>query len=53
VAGVPSEVLNPPNAWKHPSDYYNAASDLAQMFKDNFDRLGPEIPSKIKQAGPK
>ena len=53
VAGVPSEVLNPPDAWKHASDYHNAASDLAQMFKDNFDRLGPEIPSKIKQAGPK
>ena len=53
VAGVPSEVLNPADAWKHPSDYHNAASDLAQMFKDNFDRLGPDIPSKIKQAGPK
>ena len=53
VAGVPSEVLNPPDSWKHASDYHNAASDLAQMFKDNFDRLGPEIPSKIKQAGPK
>ena len=53
VEGVPSEVLNPADAWRTPSDYESAAIKLAGMFKDNFDQLGPEIPLEIRQAGPR
>jgi len=34
--GVPSEILNPRNAWKDPQAYDQAAAQLAQLFKDNY-----------------
>ncbi|MBH16494.1 MAG: phosphoenolpyruvate carboxykinase (ATP) [Gemmatimonadetes bacterium] len=53
VEGVPSGVLNPADAWQDSAAYDTAALHLADMFKDNFDQLGPEIPIEIKQAGPR
>jgi len=53
VEGVPSRVLNPADAWENRSGYDSAAVRLADMFKKNFDQLGPEVPFEIKQAGPR
>jgi phosphoenolpyruvate carboxykinase (ATP) len=50
--GVPAEVLNPRNTWRHPSDYDAQANRLARMFHENFRSFEAEAPPEIAAAGP-
>jgi phosphoenolpyruvate carboxykinase (ATP) len=47
---VPSELLNPRNAWKDHAAYDRMASELAERFAKNFERF--EVPDAIRAAGP-
>ena len=50
---VPAVILNPRDTWKDKAAYDEQAKKLAKMFKDNFDKKYPNMPEKIKNAGPK
>ena len=47
VPDVPSEVLNPRNAWADKSAYDEQARKLAQLFFDNFKRFAPHVADSI------
>ena len=49
--GVPTEVLNPRNAWADKESYDSQAADLAAKFEANFHRF--DAPEAVKAAGPK
>ncbi|HEX7122361.1 MAG TPA: phosphoenolpyruvate carboxykinase (ATP) [Gemmatimonadaceae bacterium] len=52
VPGVPSNVLNPRSTWSDPAAYDAQARKLAEMFRQNFAKLG-EVDAAIKAAGPR
>jgi phosphoenolpyruvate carboxykinase (ATP) len=49
---VPSEILNPRNAWSDPSAYDVQARHLANLFQENFAKFKNVSPA-IAKAGPK
>lgn len=49
---VPSEILDPRNVWKDPSEYEKAAHTLAEKFRENFKKYD-DMPANIVNAGPK
>lgn len=51
VEGVPSEVLNPRNAWKDGAAYDAKAKELAKKFRDNDKKF--DMPEAVRNAGPK
>ena len=53
VTDVPSEVLNPRDTWSDKNAYDAQADKLAKMFMENFEKKYPNMPSEIKNAGPK
>ena len=53
IIDCPSEILNPKDTWKDKNAYDEQAKKLAHMFKENFDKKYPHMPSEIKNAGPK
>lgn len=52
IAGIPTEILTPRTTWSNPEEYDAKASELAEMFRKNFEQFGSESES-IKAAGPK
>jgi phosphoenolpyruvate carboxykinase (ATP) len=49
--GVPSQVLNPRNAWRDKAAYDKAAEDLCNRFARNFEKF--DAPPEVRAAGPK
>jgi phosphoenolpyruvate carboxykinase (ATP) len=47
VPDVPSEVLNPRNAWPDKTGYDEQARKLSQLFFDNFKRFAGHVPESI------
>jgi phosphoenolpyruvate carboxykinase (ATP) len=50
VPGVPDEVLQPAKTWDDPEAYVRKAKELAQAFKDNFNKFS-NVPEEIKKLG--
>ncbi|HYG61173.1 MAG TPA: phosphoenolpyruvate carboxykinase (ATP), partial [Thermoanaerobaculia bacterium] len=53
VEGVPDNVLRPRETWQNPADYDAKASQLADMFADNFEKYEAGVSEEIKAAGPR
>ncbi len=49
---VPSEVLQPRDAWRNKGNYDQAANKLVGMFQDNFKKFEAGSSQEIIQAGP-
>jgi len=49
--GVPSQLLNPRNAWADKAAYDRAAADLCARFAKNFEQF--DAPEQVRAAGPK
>ena len=52
VEGVPDQVLRPRDTWKNPADYDAKASQLADMFAENFKKYESGVSEEVKAAGP-
>lgn len=53
VPGVPSEILNPLNAWSDGADSFNKeVKSLAGKFAQNFTKYADQATSEVKAAGP-
>ena len=52
IPGVPSEVLNPRDAWADKAAYDTKANELAQKFQDNFKKFGTVSADISAQGGP-
>ena len=51
--GVPAAVLDPRSTWPDAAKYDEQAGKLAKMFVDNFKTFEADVPSTVKEAGPK
>jgi phosphoenolpyruvate carboxykinase (ATP) len=49
---VPANVLNPRSTWSDPAAYDAQARKLADMFRENFEKIG-NVDAATKHAGPK
>jgi len=52
VEGVPDQVLRPRETWKNPADYDAKATQLADMFAENFKKYESGVEESVKAAGP-
>ena len=52
IEDVPDEILIPETQWKDKEDYKKTAMELAEKFKENFNRF-PNASKAILMAGPK
>ena len=52
ISGVPTEVLSPRKTWQNPEEYDTAASRLAEMFRENFERFADQVPDEVIASGP-
>lgn len=52
VEGVPTEVLNPREAWTDKAAYDKKAAELAEMFNNNFKKFANVSEDIIKKGGP-
>jgi phosphoenolpyruvate carboxykinase (ATP) len=51
--GVPSELLNPRNTWACPEAYDRQVTQLAKLFRKNFEKYEAGVSKQIVEAGPK
>jgi phosphoenolpyruvate carboxykinase (ATP) len=51
--GVPSQILNPRDAWADASLYDNSAQRLADLFRQNFTKFADGASAETIAAGPK
>lgn len=49
--GVPSDVLNPRNAWADKQAYDQTAAELSARFEENFKQFEPYVGEDVKAAG--
>jgi len=52
IEGVPTEVLNPRNAWSDGNAYDAKAKELATMFRENFKKFGTVSEEITYKGGP-
>lgn len=52
VPNVPDEVLIPSEAWSDPAAYHSAATKLAELFIENYDRYADGADPEIEKGGP-
>lgn len=52
IDGVPTEVLNPRNAWSDPAEYDAKAKELSQLFKENFKKFTHVSEDILQKGGP-
>ncbi|MDN7246073.1 phosphoenolpyruvate carboxykinase (ATP) [Planococcus shenhongbingii] len=52
ITGVPSEILNPRNAWADKEAYDKKAKELSQEFQENFKKFGTVSADISVQGGP-
>ena len=50
IEGVPTEVLNPRDAWANQVAYDAKAAELAKLFKANFEKF-PNVSTEISKKG--
>lgn len=51
--GVPSELLNPRNAWSQGNDSFKAeVKKLGGLFNENFQKYSSEATDEVVKAGP-
>jgi phosphoenolpyruvate carboxykinase (ATP) len=50
---VPDSVLDPRASWKSTAEYDAKASQLADMFADNFEKYESGVTEAVKAAGPR
>ena len=53
VSGVDSSLLDPRSTWRDPAAYDERARELAQMFRENFEKFAGEAGDEIAAAGPR
>ena len=49
---VPRDVLTPRVTWADPAAYDAQATQLAEMFRDNFRTFEPTVTAAVRAAGP-
>ncbi|PAP77710.1 phosphoenolpyruvate carboxykinase (ATP) [Rubrivirga marina] len=52
IDGVPDSVLHPRQTWADTDAYDAKASQLAEMFADNFEKYRENVSEEVRQAGP-
>ncbi len=52
IDGVPTEVLNPRNAWADGAAYDEKAKELADLFRENFKKFGTVSEDIVLKGGP-
>jgi phosphoenolpyruvate carboxykinase (ATP) len=53
IDGVPDQVLHPRETWKSGAEYDAKASQLADLFADNFEKYEDQVTDGVKAAGPR
>ncbi|HEX4633668.1 MAG TPA: phosphoenolpyruvate carboxykinase (ATP), partial [Gemmatimonadales bacterium] len=53
VPGVPDEVLLPRKTWSDQAAYDAMAVNLAALFKNNFVQFQDQVPTAVREAGPR
>jgi phosphoenolpyruvate carboxykinase (ATP) len=52
IEGLPSDVLDPRSTWSDPNKYDAQAQQLAEMFRQSFERYADQVPDDVRKAGP-
>jgi phosphoenolpyruvate carboxykinase (ATP) len=52
IEGVPSDVLDPRSTWSDPNKYDAQAQQLAEMFRQSFERYADQVLEDVRKAGP-
>ena len=52
IEGVPSEILNPRDAWADRASYDKKAAELAELFNNNFKKFANVSEEIVKKGGP-